>query len=173
MFKGPSHALSWAANVISKVIIHSPSINYKYNSPSRSETSGVHIHYHNDLTFGLSDKERHIQAQKIVQYVRELDDLSREYLMGKYFLDNDIVSIKSHISRKMDDSRDISAVIYSYLGRKVTHRSMRESLSCGNDRVSYYQDRVYKLMDKIHTKAINGILDRLLDAQLVETSKYF
>lgn len=161
MFDSAEYALRWAAQVKSTELYKAPSINKMCGKPSRTTL--------NELLIGLSPEETRQQADDIHGLVIRLSDpVAKNYLLAKYFHEPDISRLMSRVHISLTDrSRDMTILIKSYLGHRITHRTIRDSLGCNNNRVSDYKRVVFDLMDKIHYQAIDQVERKMQSSGIV------
>lgn len=164
MFDNAEYALRWAAQVKSTELYKAPSINKMCGKPSRTTL--------NELLIGLSPDETRKQADNIHSIVINLSDpVAGNYLLAKYFHEPDISRLMSRVHISLTDrSRDMTILIKSYLGHRITHRTIRDSLGCNNNRVSDYKRVVFDLMDKIHYQAIDQVERKMQSSGIVGCS---
>lgn len=165
MFASADSALKWAARIKCVELYKSSAINRMCGKPERSTQ--------NDLLIGLSPDETRKQADNIYGLVTGISDpVSENYLLAKYFYEDDITRLMSRVHISMTDrSRDLTMLIKAYLGRKVTHRMMRDALCCSNNQVATYKQMVFDLMDKIHYQAIDQVDREMVNAGLIYHEK--
>jgi len=166
MFQSADSALRWAALMRNTLIIDGSSINDMCGKPSHSTD--------NDLLRGLSPQEAQQQAANIVSYATSLQDpVCVQYLQAKYFF---VTSIDNIIHRVMagllhavggTNRRDVSLVVQSYIGARVTHRQMRAALRCRASDVRRIESDVYKVMDTVHSRAMSELKSKLIDVRLI------
>ena len=151
MFDNAEYALRWAAQVKSTELYKAPSINKMCWKPNRATM--------NELLIGLSPDETRKQADNIHGLVIGLSDpVAENYLLAKYFHEPDITILMSRVHISLTDrSRDMTILIKSYLGHRITHRTIRDSLGCNNNRVAEYKRLVFDMMDKIHYRSIDQV----------------
>ena len=161
MFDNAEYALRWAAQVKSTELYKAPSINKMCGKPNRTTL--------NELLIGLSPDETRKQADNIHSMVINLSDpVAENYLLAKYFYEPDITRLMSRVHISLTDrSRDMTILIKSYLGHRITHRTIRDALGCNNNSVADYKRIVFDLMDKIHYQAIDQIDRKMKFAGLV------
>jgi len=167
LFKSAESALMWAAQVRETLIYKAPSISRMCGKPSRPTD--------NDVLIGLSPEEVHRQADNIYSMIISIDDpVCEAYLLCKYFNDPDQLSrIVSRVHLHLiDRSRDLTMLILAYVGariggREITHRMIRESLSCHNAAAADYRKVVYSILDKLHAQSIDIIECKMIDAGLI------
>ena len=168
MFKSAESALIWAGEVRATQLVKLPSTNRMCWKPGRGTD--------NDVLIGLSDEERHRQADNIYSVAIALaDPVSAAYLCAKYFDDTDNVSrIVSRVHMSLSErSIDYTILILSYIGakigsREITCKMIRDALCCGGGRVGQYRKMIFDIMDKIHYRAIDEVRTKLVSARLVE-----
>ena len=159
MFNDADSALKWAAKIKCTLIIDGSSVNDMCGKPRQSTT--------NELLMGLSPQEAQQQADMIILYASSIHDpICAQYLQAKYFFMNDMLAGLLHAIGGTN-RRDIRLVVESYLGSRVTRRQMRQSLRCRASDVVRVERDVYRVMDKVHYRAINEIESKFADVGLV------
>lgn len=169
MFDSPHSALRWASLMKHTLIIDGSSINDMCGKP--------HISTSNELLKGLSPQEAQQQAANIFNYASSLTDpICSQYLKSKYFFLSSIDTIVQRVMGNIlhaaggTNRRDISVVVESYLGTRVSKREMREKLRCRAADVQKIEKQVYDAMDKIHYRAIDELQCKLTEAGLIKYS---
>lgn len=164
MFDNAEYALRWAAQVKSTELYKAPSMNKMCGKPNRATM--------NELLIGLSPDETRKQADNIHGLVISLSDpVAENYLLAKYFHEPDITRLMSKVHISLTDrSRDMTILIKSYLGYRITHRTIRDALGCNSNHVADYKRLVFDLMDKIHYRSIDQVERRMQDCGLVNRS---
>ena len=162
MFDNAEYALRWAAQVKATELYKAPSINKMCGKPNPTTM--------NELLIGLSPDETRKQADNIHGMVISLSDpVAENYLLAKYFNEPDITRLMSKVHISLTDrSRDMTILIKSYLGYRITHRTIRDALGCQSSSVSDYKRLVFDLMDKIHYRSIDQVERRMKDNGLVK-----
>ena len=164
MFDNAEYTLRWASQVKATELYKAPSINKMCGKPGRATM--------NELLIGLSPDETRKQADNIHGMVISLpDSVAQNYLLAQYFNEPDITRLMSKVHISLADrSRDMTMLIKSYLGYRITHRTIRDALGCNNNRVVDYKRLVFDLMDKIHHRAIDQVERRMQASGLVKLS---
>lgn len=166
MFNDADSALKWAAKIKCTLIIDGSSINDMCGKPRPATT--------NELLMGLSPQEAQQQADAIIKYANTINDpVCAQYLQAKYFFISKIDDIVHQVLSGLlhaiggTNRRDIRLVVESYLGSRVTRRQMRQSLRCRAADVVRVERDVYRVMDRVHYRAINEIESKFATAGLV------
>jgi len=162
MFKSADEALRWSAQVKSAGIFKLSSINKLCCKRDRGTT--------NQLLSGLSQEDRHLQANNIYSAVINLDDeISSQYLQFKYYRVGDITWLNSRVCEHIETNEDFKLIILAYLGvRSATARLVKRDLKCGFSKATTFRKKVYEAMDAIHHAAIDQIEQKLKEKEIVD-----